>query len=109
MNNLANHECHRSLFKNPYVNHFSIHSFTTLQAAKEATKMDSEEELIPVPFEVAKALVKRTFVDLEPQHPAVAESYKIVSMNKDNLVNNRKDACLLAQLRSWHCKKLTHY
>ena len=79
------------------------------KAAKEAAKMDSEEELIPVPFEVAKALIKRTFVDLEPQHPVVAESYKEVSMKKDNLVNKRKDACLLAQLRSGHCKLLAHY
>ena len=71
--------------------------------------MDSEEELIPDPFEVAKALVKRTFVDLEPQQPVVAESYKEVSMKKDDLVNNRKDACLLAQLRSGHCKLLAHY
>ena len=79
------------------------------KAAKEAAKMDSEEELIPVPFEVVKALVKRMFVDLEPQHPVVAESYKEVSMKKDNLANNRKDACLLTQLRSGHCKLLAHY
>ena len=79
------------------------------KAAKQAAKMDSEEELIPVPFEVAKALVKHTFVDLELQHPVLAESYNGVSMKKDNLVNNRKDACLLVQLRSGHCKLLADY
>ena len=79
------------------------------RAAKEAAKMDSEEELIPVSYEVAKALVKRTFVDPETQHPVVAETYKEMSTKKDNLVNNRRDACLLAQLRSGHCKQLAHY
>ena len=48
-------------------------------------------------------------MDPETQHPVVAETYKEMSTQKDNLVNNRRDACLLAQLRSGHCKQLAHY
>ena len=79
------------------------------KAAKDAAKMDSEEGPVPVSFEVARAIVKRTFVDPEPQHPVVAETYKEVSTTKDNTVSNRRGACLLAQLRSGHCKQLAHY
>ena len=52
--------------------------------------MNSEEELVPVTFEVTKA------VGPKPQHPVVADTYKEVAIKKENLVNNRKDACLLA-------------
>ena len=79
------------------------------KAAKDAAKMNSEEGPVPVSFEVARAVAKRTFVDPEPQHPVVAETYKEVSTKKDNTVSNRRDACLLAQLRSGHCKQLAHY
>ena len=61
--------------------------------------MNSEEEPVPVSFEIARAIVKQTFVDPEPQHPVVAETYKEVSTKKDNIVSSRKDACLLSQLR----------
>ena len=70
------------------------------KAAKDAAKMNSEEGPVPVSFEVARAVVKRTFVDPEPQHPVVAGTYKEVSTKKDNIVSNRRDLCLLAQLRS---------
>ena len=48
-------------------------------------------------------------MDPEPQHPVVGETYKEVWTKKDNIVGNRRDACLLAQLRSGHCKQLAHY
>ena len=32
-----------------------------------------------------------------------------MSTKKDSLVNSRRDACLLAQLRSGHSKQLAHY
>ena len=53
------------------------------KAAKDAVKMNSEEGPVPVSFEVARAIVKRTFVDPEPQHPLVAETYKEVSRERD--------------------------
>ena len=71
--------------------------------------MNSKEGPVPVSFEVARAIVKRTFVDPEPQHPVVAETYKEVSTKKDNIVSNRRDVCLVAQLRLGHCKQLAHY
>ena len=80
------------------------------KAAKEAAKMETDvEDSVPLSFAVAKAIVKRTFVDPEPQHPVVSQSYKNISLKKDHLITNRKDACLLAQLRSGHCKRLAHY
>ena len=44
------------------------------KAAKDAAKMNSEEGPVPVSFEVSRSIVKRTFVDPEPQHPVVAET-----------------------------------
>ena len=80
------------------------------KAAKEATKIESEEEeSVPLSFAVAKAIVKHTFVDPEPEHPVVASAYKDVSQKKDHLIASRKDACSIAQLRSGHCKQPAHY
>ena len=59
--------------------------------------MNSEEGPAPASFEVARAIAKKTFADREPQYPVVAETYKEVSTKKDG---NRRNACLLAQLRS---------
>ena len=79
------------------------------KAAKGAAKINSEEGPVPVSFEVARAIVERTFVDREPQHLVVVETFKEVSTKKGNIVGNRRDACLLSQLRSGHCKQMAHY
>ncbi len=77
-------------------------------AAKEATKL-TDESNVPVSYEVAKALIKRTLKDDDPIHPVVAESYKNLNRKQDRKVGSRKDAAMLAQLRSGHCLELAHY
>ena len=77
-------------------------------AAKEATKLP-EENNVSVSFEVAKALIKRTVKDDDPVHPVVAESYKNLNRKREREVGSRKDAAMLAQLRSGHCLELAHY
>ncbi len=79
--------------------------------AKEATKIETEmEERVPLSFAVAKDIVKHKFVDtVQPQHPVVAKTYKDLSQNMDHLIASRKGVCLIAHLRSGHCKHLAHY
>ena len=45
----------------------------------------------------------------KPQLVTYLQSLQPVTTKKDNIVSNRRDACLLAQLRSGHCKQLAHY
>ncbi len=81
------------------------------RAAKDAAKMECSEEEgnVPISFEVAKAVVKRVVKDPSPQHRVVVESYRNYSKKREKAIANRKDAALLAQLRSGHCLELAAY
>ena len=47
--------------------------------------------------------------DPEPTHPLVKETYSKFSWKKDKEITTRKDSCLLAQIRTGHCRKLASY
>jgi hypothetical protein len=85
----------------------------TDRAAKEAAKLqEPENNLVPVSYEVARAVTKHFIKDKDPQHEhhVVRESYKGYNIIKaDNQISNRKEGALLAQLRSGHCLCLVHY
>ena len=44
-----------------------------------------------------------------PQHPTVSKTYEHLSSKEEGKIKFRKDAALLAQLRSGHCKELKAY
>ena len=77
------------------------------QAAKEAT--EGEADPVPVTYNSAVALIKRDIRDPPPVHNLVAQTYQHISLKKDSMIKSRKDAVLLAQLRSGHCNKLASY
>ena len=69
------------------------------RAAKEAAGLPEED--IPIQFEVAKAVVRRSLRDPDPSHPIVAQTYAHLTKRQEAMIEFRKDA-LLAQLRSGH-------
>ena len=81
------------------------------RAAKEAAKLpETENDTTPVSYEVARAVTKSFINDEEPQHPVVKEAYiGYIRKKADSQINSRKDAAVLAQLRSGHCLGLAHY
>ncbi len=81
------------------------------KAAKEAAMLpESDSEPTPISYGVARAVVKGHVKDRDPVHPVVSEAYKgYIRKSADHKVNNRRDAALLAQLRSGHCLELAHY
>ncbi len=77
-------------------------------AAKQAAKLPGGDN-VPISYETARALMKRVIQDPKPEHAVVKESYQHYSKRKDHNISSRKDAALLAQLRSGHCLELAHY
>ena len=78
------------------------------RAAKEARLLPAGDDL-RVPFGVARAVIKREIRDPPPGHPTVSATYANYNVNKDRKVGSRREAALLAQLRSGHCLRLGHY
>ena len=79
------------------------------RAAKEAALLPDPDAPIPVSYGVAKAIIKSQVKDEDPAHPLIAETYKGYVRKNDNVLESRKDATLIAQLRSGHCLGLAHY
>ena len=77
---------------------------TKIQEAKEATTMDGQ--VMPISFSAARAAIKRHIKDQAPTYPLVKATYKDHSVERDKEIPSRKDAALIAQLRSGHCLKL---
>ena len=69
----------------------------TDQAAKKATTMR------PISFSAGRAAIKRHIKDQAPTHSLVKVTYKDHSAKRDKEIPSRKDAALIAQLRSGHC------
>lgn len=64
----------------------------------------------PIPFKCIKAYLNRNITDPPIQHSRTAEIYSKLSIDRDNsAVHCRKDATLLAQVRSGHCKHFKAY
>jgi ribonuclease HI len=78
------------------------------QAAKAATLLTSDEEH-PITYTTAKALIERMVGDPKPKHNLVKETYKFISLKRDEGLKCRKDAALIAQLRTGHCRHLATY
>ena len=73
--------------------------------AKEVAQ-NGEAPITPVTYNTAKAIIKREIKDQPPKHPIVSKTYEHLSSKEDGKIKSRKDAALLAQLRSGHCKEL---
>ena len=78
------------------------------QYAKEVAQ-NGVASIAPVTYNTAKAIIKREIKDQPPKHPVVSKTYEHLSSKEDGKVKSRKDAALLAQLRSGHCKELKAY
>ena len=78
-------------------------------AAEEAALLPDTETTVSVSYGVAKAIIKQKIRDEDPVHPVVSETYKGYVRKNDKVLKNRKDATLIAQLRSGHCLSLAHY
>ena len=76
--------------------------------AKEVAQ-NGEAPITPVTYNSAKAIIKREIKDQPPKHPIVSKTYEHLSSKEDGKIKSRKDAALLAQLRSGHCKELKAY
>ena len=80
------------------------------QAAKKAAQEEEHESIpCPVTYHSAVAMIKREIKDRPPQHPTVSKTYEHISLKTDHTIKSRKDATLLAQLRTGHCNKLAAY
>ena len=78
-------------------------------AAKEAA---SSTDMPPQPVSLASALrcIDRTILDPPIKHERTAAVYEKTNLLRDqNEVESRKDAVLLAQVRSGHCSKFKAY
>ena len=78
-------------------------------AAKEAAKLEQETADLPISYEIAKSLIKRTLSDPPPTHHLVKQTYSNHCYKKDLAVGSRKDSATLAQLRSGHSLLLAAY
>ena len=76
--------------------------------AKEIAQ-DGEPPVIPLSYNTARAIIKREIRDPPPSHPTISKTYEHLSFKEDRKIGSRKDAALLAQLRSGHCKELAAY
>ena len=81
-------------------------------ADKLANEADNsrEEEPIPVSLSCAKSCIKRTMKDGDPSHHRIAAVFSNHSSVRDKeATKTRKDAVLLARLRSGHCMAFSAY
>ena len=68
-----------------------------------------EESQVAITYGTAKALIERMIKDPPPTHEIVKNSYKHISLKRDEKITCRKDAALVAQLRAGHCRHLAAY
>ena len=75
---------------------------------KAAVTTISEAE--PTSLRAALSCIRRTFKDPEPRHHRAKLTYKDYNFKAEaKKITRKKDAVLLAQLRSGHCKLLKAY
>ena len=78
------------------------------ESRKAAVTTTSEDE--PTSLGAALSCIKRTFKDTEPCHHRAKFTYKDYNYKAvAKKITSKKDAVLLAQLRSGHCKLLKAY
>ena len=78
--------------------------------AKEAATSEGNYAENTASFNTAKSIIKQEVKDDPIAHVRTAACYTSYSLKKDRkAVKNRKEAALLAQLRSGHCLKLGAY
>ena len=76
--------------------------------AKEIAQ-NGEAAVSPLSYNTARAIIKREIKDPPPTHPTVSKTYEHLSSKEEVKIQTRKEAALLAQLRSGHCKELKAY
>ena len=76
--------------------------------AKEVAQ-NGEPQTTPLSYNAARAMINREIKDPPASHPTISKTYEHFSMREDNKIGSRKEAALLAQLRSGHCKELAAY
>ena len=78
------------------------------QSAKEIAR--SGEPAVPlISYKTSLAVINREIKDPPAQHPVVSKTYEHISQKKDAKIKTRKEAAMLAQLRSGHCLQLAAY
>ena len=78
------------------------------QSAKEIAQLGEPTEA-PISYKTSLAIINRKIKDPPPQHPLISVTYKHLSQKTDSKIKTRKEAALLAQLRSGHCLHLAAY
>ena len=99
---------HTSIGSRPTSTFLGMNLPTQLQK-KLLSLPDTGTTAVSVSYGVAKAIIKQKIRDEDPVHPVVSETYKGYVRKNDKVLKNRKDATLIAQLRSGHCLSLAHY
>ena len=78
--------------------------------AKAAARSSGTYAEEGITFKAIKSLIKREVKDLPSKHKVVPHAYAEFSEDRDKeATKSRKDATLLAQLRSGHHKSLAYY
>ena len=85
-----------------------VEMFVQTAYAKEIAQ-NGEAAISPLSFNTARAIIKREIKDPPPKHPIVSKAYEHLSIKEEKKIKTRKEAALLAQLRSGHCKELRAY
>ena len=75
----------------------------------KAIAQNGEPTTSPLSYNTAKAIIRKEIKDPPPKHPIVSKAYEHLSIKEDRKIETRKEAALLAQLRSGHCKELKAY
>ena len=82
-------------------------------ADKYAKEIAQQGELTvspsPLSYNTVRAIIRREIKDPPSKHPTVSKAYEHLSIKEEKKIETRKEAALLAQLRSGHCKGLKAY
>jgi ribonuclease HI len=77
-------------------------------SAKEIARTGEPADT-PVSYNTSIAIINREIKDPPAKHHIVSKTYEHISQKVDAKIKTRKEAALIAQLRSGHCLKLAAY
>ena len=68
-----------------------------------------ESAVSPLSYNTARAIIKKEIRNPPPKRSTVSKTYEYSSSKEKGKVQTRKEAALLAQLRSGHCNEIRAY
>ena len=68
-----------------------------------------ESAVSPLSYNTARAIIKKEIRNPPPKRSTVSKTYEYSSSKEKGKVQTRKEAALLAQLRSGHCNEIGAY